>query len=158
MTSAGKAMQVMVTCQQLFQTGLGGLALRVRVVLGWLCPTCAGHSQTCCPCSPSLSLRKGPQQGWGSWSPCCPCRRVPAGCWHMDLGPLWPSALSRGQFWVGAWNWLPSVGDPGDVPQDPGQKVQSQLGRGVLPAGDPGPWRPQHTSILSCARSSPALI
>lgn len=30
MTSAGKAMQVMVTCQQLFQTGLGGLALRVR--------------------------------------------------------------------------------------------------------------------------------
>lgn len=27
-------------------------------------------------------------------------------------------------------------------PQDPGQKVQSQLGRGVLLAGDLGPWRP----------------
>lgn len=63
MTTAGKAMQVVVTCQQLSQTGQGGFGIRGGVGLGLLYPTCAGHSRTSesCPRSLSLSLRKGPQ-------------------------------------------------------------------------------------------------
>lgn len=81
--TAGRATRVVATASDSLRLGREAWALRVQVALGWLCPTCAGHCQSQLPLVSVPSLRVGPQQGWGSWSPHCPyCEvRQGAGTW-----------------------------------------------------------------------------
>lgn len=64
-----------------------------------------------------------------------------------------PPASHRGWLWVGAAFQFGGSGDlfPRVLAERPGQLA------GVLPARDPAPWGPQHTSVLSRVRASKAM-
>lgn len=123
MTTAGKAMQVVVTCQQLSQTGQGGFGIRGGVGWGWACstqpvqvtvePQRAALALYPCPSgkdlsrsagagAPALSLPRGSCRvlAHGSWGPMAFCpflrRHLGTGCLLVgDPGDLLPQIQAR---------------------------------------------------------------
>lgn len=140
MTTADKATRVVVTCQQRSQTGQGGFGITGGGGIGPALPHLCRSPSNLRELS-SLSIPV-PQErtsvGLRELEPLlCPCFEVPAGVLaHGSWGPMAFCPFLRRQLGTGC---LP-VGDPGDLfPRDPGQKVQSQPGSGVLASC----WRPR---------------